>query len=1028
MNKLRYCLGCILLSVHLNAQPLWTPLDTIALMTENASMQNGQTRFVDLVNHPIKKNKWWAVSPEAGLFVSNDAALHFTLCKGSNLLPETTLSTVAVDPINDRIIYLGTGDPSKWTAGKGLWKSFNGGETFVKLTLPDCIVTAIDISPSNRLLLVVATSQGIYRSINGGVTFSLISNTNGMAITDLKRNKGNNSHVLYACGFSDFFVSQNDGATWNISNNGINFNNANHFGYGGRIAVSALDSNIVYSLFAANNGTVFLSADKGTTFATMKMNSFPNLLATHNDSLLSNSGNYALSLAIEDSINKICVAAQNVYLSVDSGKTFSQITNYKNNIPGGIHKVIYSSNDTLRIACDGGVYFSSTNGQSFSTSQFPSGYFNCSYGDIAKSIGNEIIFNTPDHGEFYYSNGTFKNIRNPMFTSDCSFSYAKHPTTYYSSTGKAFNHFTHQEKQLISGITYFNAITFSEEDTNSIFVSGANGIYHYSSTDSTANLIYASTIPIKALISIHQSLYAFNDNHEMIFWPNVYDSLSVYNTYLSPGSSTSYSAIKTSSGEIVFACGDSVFISTNNGQTWQAFNNGLPTAISWKSIVQDEYTPGLLFIAGGTNDVYYRKPNTSTWLPFKTNLPSRIAISSLKIFTSPQNDSQLYLFYKGIGILRASFDSLRNVKAICEASARNVCKGTNIQLYSKSRGAVNGQTWFFPGGTPSSSTEFNPVIHYDSTGTFDIILVANGTTNSDTLILANYLSTIADSTLPNETFDHENSFIDSIINGGETQYQWKKVSCGEMHQSVMLFENYYHNELGARDILQTKRIQLPRHRAAQLLVDIAYAPYDTNYSDTLEIQISNDCGSSYETIYCKAGEKLATTSPQQQYFMPDSLQWRTDTLQLSSYAGGENVIIRFNNVGHYGNNIYLDNIRVDTNFIQTEFDIHINVFIQGMYIGNRQMRSLLYNLGLSDDPSACDSIRIELISADRYLQQKSLLNIFGKSTITVPADFSEIPVYLKVSHRNSIPIYSKEMMIPKKLGYNLFDFTKIAHP
>ena len=1023
MSKILYSICCALLCcMQLNAQSLWTPIDTNARFVENGSMVNGQTRFVDLYNHPIKKNKWWAVSPEAGLFVSSDAANNFTLCKGSNLISETLLSTVAVDPLNDRIIYLGTGDPSNWINGKGLWKSFNGGESFVKLTLPDCIVTSIDISPSNRLILLVATSIGIFRSVNGGVTFSQISNTNGIAFTDLKRNLGSNSHAVYATSFSDLFVSYNDGTSWNVNNSGIAFNN--NFGYGGRIALSDSDSNLVYLFFAANNGTVFRSNDQGNSFQTMKSDLSPNLLSSFNDSLLSNQGNYALSIACGATSSTIITGAHNIFLSSDTGHSFTQKTFYKSIIPSGLHKIVYSSNDTLRIATDGGIYTSCNSGSSFTSSIFSSGYFNCYSGNVSNNSHFMLSCITPNQGEIIFTNVEFKNIRNPPFSSSCKFSNSKNPILFYSSTGKSMNLTNFQESQLLASENHFDDIAFSNTDSTLVFISASAGIYRYSTIDSSANLIYSSNNVIPTLLLYDSILFAFNNLHQLIYCANVNDSSFNYSIRTYPGSSSSIHALKSTSNELVITCGDSVFISYDDGIHWQSFSSGLPSGIEWKSLEQDPYTPGLLFIAGGTNAVYYRKPGGLQWLPFNASLPTRIPISEMHLFSSSNIDARLFLFYKGIGVLEASFDSLRSLHANFEVNATNICRGTTIQFKNLSRGANEGFQWYFSGGNPSSSTLINPTVTYDSSGVFDVFLIAKNSVSSDTIIKHNLISTLADSSLPYELFENENSFIDTIINGGEPYYQWRRILTDSSHQHSMTFENYLHNEQGEKDIMQSKRLKITSNRASQLLFDLAYAPYDSSRNDSLEIQLSTDCGISYKTIYCKSGDQLATAPPQQSYFLPNMAQWRTDTIALSSFEGTDQILFRFNNIGHYGNNIYLDNIRIDTNFIQTTFEFHVNVFIQGLYEGNKRMHPLLYNVGMSSDPMACDSITIELISPTSNFHQSCILNILGEAKIDIPTSFANLPTYLNISHRNSIPIYSREMIIPNKLGWNSYDFTK----
>ena len=59
---------------------------------------------------------------------------------------------------------------------------------------------------------------------------------------------------------------------------------------------------------------------------------------------------------------------------------------------------------------------------------------------------------------------------------------------------------------------------------------------------------------------------------------------------------------------------------------------------------------------------------------------------------------------------------------------------------------------------------------------------------------------------------------------------------------------------------------------------------------------------------------MATAPATTDYFTPTNEQWRTDTLDLSAYAGSEHLIVAFRNLGRYGNVLYIDNInlQIDT--------------------------------------------------------------------------------------------------------------------
>lgn len=113
-----------------------------------------------------------------------------------------------------------------------------------------------------------------------------------------------------------------------------------------------------------------------------------------------------------------------------------------------------------------------------------------------------------------------------------------------------------------------------------------------------------------------------------------------------------------------------------------------------------------------------------------------------------------------------------------------------------------------------------------------------------------------------------------------------------------------------------------------LIFDYAFAlyKYGRNKSDTLKIKISADCGTSWQTVYYKGGLDLSTAANgKYAYFSPDSLsQWKRDTLDLTAFAGYDNILIAFENINGNDNLLYLDNIAVKNlqalTIAQTEAD------------------------------------------------------------------------------------------------------------
>lgn len=90
--------------------------------------------------------------------------------------------------------------------------------------------------------------------------------------------------------------------------------------------------------------------------------------------------------------------------------------------------------------------------------------------------------------------------------------------------------------------------------------------------------------------------------------------------------------------------------------------------------------------------------------------------------------------------------------------------------------------------------------------------------------------------------------------------------------------------------------------------DVAYARYSQDYYDTLAVLVSSDCGQTYQEVYVKGYTDLATSADTAAFYIPGSNQWRTDSVDLTAYLNQSELKIVFQNRGHYGNCLYLDNI------------------------------------------------------------------------------------------------------------------------
>ncbi|NCP45374.1 MAG: T9SS type B sorting domain-containing protein, partial [Flavobacteriales bacterium] len=68
------------------------------------------------------------------------------------------------------------------------------------------------------------------------------------------------------------------------------------------------------------------------------------------------------------------------------------------------------------------------------------------------------------------------------------------------------------------------------------------------------------------------------------------------------------------------------------------------------------------------------------------------------------------------------------------------CIGSCITFNDLSAGTPTSWAWSFINGTPTSSTNQNPTICYDSIGTFDVQLIVSNSFGTDTLLISNYIT------------------------------------------------------------------------------------------------------------------------------------------------------------------------------------------------------------------------------------------------------------------------------------------------
>ncbi|SFC03860.1 zinc-dependent metalloproteinase lipoprotein, BF0631 family [Flexibacter flexilis DSM 6793] len=251
------------------------------------------------------------------------------------------------------------------------------------------------------------------------------------------------------------------------------------------------------------------------------------------------------------------------------------------------------------------------------------------------------------------------------------------------------------------------------------------------------------------------------------------------------------------------------------------------------------------------------------------------------------------------------------------------CAPLAVSFTDLSTNSPTSWLWSFPGGTPSSSTAQNPSVTYSTPGIYNVTLTATNAGGSNTIKQTSYI--IVGSTTPtalplSETF--EGSTFPATnwdIYNPNADTTWRKTTAvggyGNSTSSIFI-RNASNTLVGSLDGYSFPTVNLTTITSPRLMFDVAYARYSANYSDTLIVAYSADCGVTYSVLWKKGGTELSSIGVDQTAtFTPTATQWKTETVSLASIATLANVKLMMINKNGYGNNLYLDNILINSSAV-----------------------------------------------------------------------------------------------------------------
>jgi len=589
-------------------------------------------------------------SPSGGFWKSVDGGQHWFTTTDS--LTVLGITAIAIHPSNPNIIYIGTGDGDAGdTYSIGVLVSIDGGYSWKNTGLNWQIsqtrrISKILIHPINHDILLSATNNGVYKTIDAGMNWTLSQSGD---FKDIEFKPGDPS-TIYVCG-RNFYKSTDTGDTFNQITSGIpSYSAVNRLA----IAVTPANPDYVYMLAGSslNSGFygLYRSINSGSSFS-LRSNS-PNIL-THSSTGSGTGGQSWYDLAIAASpwnADEIYTGGINIWKSHDGGVnwTINAYWYYPDQSIPYVHADIHSLDfygSTLYSGCDGGIFKTPDGGASWH--DLSAGLQITQFYRIGGYPGDSelVIGGTQDNGTNKYDSGIWTHVLGADGM-EAAIDYTN-PLKMYACIQNGG-----LRRSDNGGLTFANIVNNITEtgawvtpyvlhptDPNTIYA-GFQNVWESKNQGNFWKSISTFTGSIRSLaISQADPNYIYAANYTSIYrtsdggnsWLNISASLPVSMaslTYIAVSDSDPEKVWVTFSG---FAEGNKVYASTDGGNNWINISGTLPN-IPVNCIVHKSNSNDGLYI-GTDNGVFYNDGFANDWQPFNTGLPN-VIVQELEIHES----------------------------------------------------------------------------------------------------------------------------------------------------------------------------------------------------------------------------------------------------------------------------------------------------------------------------------------------------------------------------------------------------------